>query len=316
MAATLVLLPLAAPFILGAQSAPPPSFDVASVRQDTRHSWVRRPWTPNIDCAPIGQCGVSGSRFTEEFASLDDLIMDAYKVKRYQIANLPKWGDTGQDVYDIDARVEGDRTPTLDEARQMLQTLLADRFQLKLHHETRELPVYALVVGKNGPKLAPRRDPCTLPGLVVRDGPGRGGNTGGDERGGAGAGRDAKDGDKKGGDKGGGGKDLGFIQTWAIIPEILSGMTDRPVIDRTGLEEPAYCTLDGQDPLMTVIMQVGPLGGGRGGDPENRTAIPDPGSTGASIFTAVEEKWGLKLEPQKAPVDVLVIDRVERPSEN
>ena len=75
MAATLVLLPLAAPFILGAQSAPPPSFDVASVRQDKRHSWVRRPWTPNIDCAPIGQCGVSGSRFTEEFASLDDLIM-------------------------------------------------------------------------------------------------------------------------------------------------------------------------------------------------------------------------------------------------
>ncbi len=68
---------------------------------------------------------------------------------------------------------------------------------------------------------------------------------------------------------------------------------------------------------MVVLMEAGPGGGaGRGGDPQNRTAIPDADSAGPSIFTAVEEKWGLKLESQKAAVDVLVIDRVERPSEN
>jgi uncharacterized protein (TIGR03435 family) len=181
----------------------------------------------------------------------------------------------------------------------MLQTLLADRFQLKLHHETRELPVYALVVGKNGPKLKPRREPCLIPGMVTRNGPGRGGDKTGD-----------------GENKAGGGVDLGFISSWAFVPEMLSGRADRPVIDKTGFEEPAYCTLDGQDPLMALLEQMGPGGAGRGGDPQNRTAIPDADSSGTSVFTAVEDKWGLKLEPQKAPVDVLVIDRVERPSEN
>ena len=169
------------------------------------------------------------------------------------------------------------------------------------HREPRDTPVYALVVGKNGPKLKPRRDPCALPGAVIRRDGGRVVEEGGD-----------KGGDTKGGEK----EPLPFIQAWAFIPELLSGMADRPVIDKTGLEEPAYCTLDGNDPLMTLIMQVGPLGGGRGGDPQNRTAIPDADSTGTSIFSAVEDKWGLKLEPQKAPVDVLVIDHVTRPSEN
>ncbi len=179
--------------LVKAQTEAPPTFEVASVRQDKRYSWVRRPWSANVDCGPIAKCGLLGNRFNEEFASLDDLIMDAYKVKRFQIAGLPSWGDTGQDVYDVEAKVEGDH-PTLDQARRMLQTLLADRFQLKLHHEQRELPVYALVPGKNGSKLVPTEKPCMLPG-------GRGGDTGGD---------------------------LSLIQQWAIVPEILSGAPTVP----------------------------------------------------------------------------------------
>ncbi len=139
------------------------SFEVASIKQNTRYSWVRRPWSPNVDCAPIGHCGVSGNRFTEEFASLDDLIMDAFGVKRYQIVNLPSWGDTGKDVYDVEARAAEGQTLSLAEARRMLQTLLAERFQLKVHHEMRELPVYALVKGKGAPKLKPTDKQCAFP---------------------------------------------------------------------------------------------------------------------------------------------------------
>jgi uncharacterized protein (TIGR03435 family) len=279
-----------------------PSFEVASVRQHPIPvGMMRRPWSPNIDCGPIAQCGLSGNRFNE-VASLVDLIMDAYKVKRFQISGLPSWGDSGHDVYDIAATMPEGGTPTLDQARRMLQTLLADRFQLKIHHESKELPVYALVIGKNGSKLKPTAVACGLPeaydGSVSRAG--------------------VKLGDV--GAKGGGGRGgeaLTLLNSWALMPEMLSMFADRPVIDKTGLDAAAYCTLDGMDPLFSVIMQVGPGagGGGRGGE-QARTTIPDADSNGASIFTVIEEKWGMKLEPQKAPVDVLAIDHVERPSEN
>ena len=148
---------------LQAQSQTPPAFEVASVKEDKSHQWVRRPWSPNVDCGPVAKCGLFGNRFSDQVASLDDLLMDAYSVKRFQISGLPAWGDTGTDVYDVEATIGGDRAPTLDEARVMLQTLLAERFQLKIHRETRELPVYALVVAKNGPKLKPSDTPCNFP---------------------------------------------------------------------------------------------------------------------------------------------------------
>jgi len=285
-----------------AQSEAPPAFEVASVRQHAIPvGMMRRPWSPNIDCGPIARCGLSGNRFTE-LASLTDLIMDAYKVKRFQISGLPSWGDSGRDVYDVAATMPEGPTPTLDQARRMLQTLLADRFQLKVHHETKELPVYALVAGKNGPKLKPTAVACGLP--EITGGGGRGAPRGGE-------------GGSKGGGGGRGGGALTLLNSWALMPEMLSMFADRPVIDKTGLVEPAYCTLDGQDPLFSVIMLVGPgAGGGGRGDAQARTTIPDADSSGASIFTAVEEKWGLKLEPQKAPVELLVIDHVARPSEN
>lgn len=302
----------AAATLLHAQSTAPPEFEVASIRPHPlpAQGGMRRPWSPNIDCGPIAQCGLAGNRFTE-VASLIDLIMDAYSVKRFQVSGLPSWGDSGRDIYDIAAVVpqgkpHGGPTPTLDQARRMLQALLADRFQLKLHHETKAIPVYALVLAKNGPKLKPTTVACGLP--EVAGGGGRGGGTKGGDGGSKGGGR---------GTQGGGA--LTLLNSWALMPEMLAMFADRPVIDKTGLQEPAYCTLDGLDPLFSVIMQIGPGaggGGGRGGEAQARTTIPDADSTGASIFTVVEEKWGMKLEPQKAPVDTLVVDRVQRPSEN
>jgi uncharacterized protein (TIGR03435 family) len=280
-----------------AQSDKTAAFDVASVKQHLIPSgFIRRPWSPNIDCGPIAQCGVFGNRFTDSLASLTDLMMDAYSVRRYQISGLPVWGDSGLDVYDVDARVEEGRTLTLDQARRMLQTLLADRFQLKIHHETRELSVYALVVGKTLMKLKPTKETCSVPPLPAPNG-GRGSGN----RGGGGAGGPAI-----------GPQPPGLMQSWAVMTSMLSVPSGRPIIDKTGLTEFAYCTLEGYDPLMTVMLQLGP--GGPGGAPPIPNAGGDPGSV--SIFTAVEEYWGLKLEPRKGPVDMLVIDHVERPREN
>jgi uncharacterized protein (TIGR03435 family) len=96
-----------------------------------------------------------------------------------------------------------------------------------------------------------------------------------------------------------------FFRSWDRIPEFLSKFTALPVIDKTGLDG-IYCTNDGQDPELAVLL------GGDGPAMPGVISVVD----GNSIFAAIEEKWGLKLEPQKSPVDMLVIDHVERPSGN
>src|SRR5947207_15483107 len=109
-------LPIAAAAIFAgtllAQSEAPLAFEVASVKVHEMRGFIRRPWSAKIECPPL-HCGISGNRFTEDVASLGDLIMDAYKVRRYQVSGLPDWGDSGQDVYDIAAKVAGDQPPTL-----------------------------------------------------------------------------------------------------------------------------------------------------------------------------------------------------------
>jgi uncharacterized protein (TIGR03435 family) len=96
---------------------------------------------------------ISGSLVTVSISTLRRLIQNGYQVQPYQISGGPAWVNDTAPVYDIAARAPGESTPTADEARQMLQTLLADRFKLVLHRETREVPAYALVIAKNGSKL-------------------------------------------------------------------------------------------------------------------------------------------------------------------
>jgi uncharacterized protein (TIGR03435 family) len=81
------------------------------------------------------------------------LIMYAYNMKNYQVSGPTPPSPVGDTFYDVVAKAEGDAAPTKEEFRQMLQSLLADRFKLKIHRENREMPVYALVLGKNGPKF-------------------------------------------------------------------------------------------------------------------------------------------------------------------
>ena len=116
----------------------PATFEVASIRQHT----------PAITEVAIL---VSGTRVTVTAYALLGLIMDAYKLEPYQIAGRADWMDN--DRYDITARAAGENPPTSAQVETMLQTLLADRFQLRFHRETRQLPEYALVLGRNGPKL-------------------------------------------------------------------------------------------------------------------------------------------------------------------
>jgi uncharacterized protein (TIGR03435 family) len=128
----------------------------------------------------------------------------------------------------------------------MLQTLLADRFHLKIHHETRDLPAYALVLAKNGPKLRPSPDkPCdNLPGRAGAD------------------------------------PNLHFLTSWDRIPEMLGMFMDRPVIDKTGFEG-RYCASDRQEPMFSLDMRGLFRGAGRGAEaapatPPIPTALPHP----------------------------------------
>ncbi len=264
---------LAAAFVAAlsapAQTPGGPVFEVASLRPHPGPAGgiLTKPWLPTFQCPPRQNCGILGNRFREESVTLAELIMDAYKIKNFQIAGLPPWGDSQANMYDLDAKVEGDEPPTVDKVRLMLQAFLADRFQLRIHHESRLLPVYALVPSKKAVKLIPNKAPC-----LARPGHKELSTT-------------ARQSDDP-------------PLPWSFSVEQVAVRAQRPVIDETGLDADAgYCTADGESPLLAVLFEM------YAGDP-------------VSVFTAVEEKWGMKLESKKAPVDVVVIDRVEKPAEN
>jgi uncharacterized protein (TIGR03435 family) len=228
-----------------AQTDTPLSFEVASVRKRVLDATVTHP-----SGSPIR--GISGNQFRQDLATALSLIEDAYQVNEYQVIGLPGWAGSGKEIYEISAKTPGEDTPSQARVRLMLQTLLAERFQLRFHHETREVPTYALVVAKGGPKLTP---------IVRREG--------------------AEPGISMGMN--------------AVLLALYAG---RPVVDKTGLTGSySFTPLD-----WAAMIQAR----------DGAAAAP----TLTSVFTEVEDKWGLKLEPQKGPSDVLVIDHIERPSEN
>jgi uncharacterized protein (TIGR03435 family) len=228
-----------------------PQFEVASIRPHQ---------------GPISRIDIStaGLRFTAEAQPVGGLITWAYDVKSYQVSAVPNLplSDT---FYDIGAKAEGEGAPSRAEFRQMLQSLLADRFKLKVHRETRDMNVYALVVSKSGSKLkesAPDASPMGYMNVVGRN----------------------------------------YHATRAkatmddVVQAIGNSFLDRPVLDKTGLSGTYNLSL-------TYT-------------PDIRSNRGEPDPNDISIFTAVQEQLGLKLEPQKASIEVLVVDSVEKPSEN
>jgi uncharacterized protein (TIGR03435 family) len=224
-----------------------------------------------------------GGRFNATNITLRLLIRNAYRVQDFQISGGPNW--LNSEHFDILARAEGNPSP--DEFSVMMRALLADRFRLSVHTETRQLPVYALVMTRSDGKLGPQlhRTDC-LSGNAPRPGPANPNEP----------------------------QACGTIRTFvghltfrgvpmARILQGLSDATGRTVVNRTELT--GNFDLD----LHWTPEQI----------PQRPTGAPEPSPTdasGPSIFTAVQEQLGLKLESTKGPVDVLVIDHVEQPSED
>lgn len=212
-----------------------------------------------------------GGRFLMTGASLKMMITFAYDLKDFQVTGEPGWANA--DKWDLNAKGEGvggDR-PQPDIFRKMLRELLEDRFQLKTHEETKEMPIYWLVPAKGGPKLKASE---TSPGPRIRIG--RGGLSGN-----------------------------GF--TMDILSKQVSRIVGRDVIDKTDLK-------GNYDLELNYSAEAVP--GGGGGAPPSADALAAAGSNGPTIFTALQEQLGLKLDPQKGPVKVLVIDKVMKPTEN
>lgn len=279
MKAALLLAFVAAPVVFCQTPAAHPEFEVASVK----------PSAPLTDTGLIVGVHIDGAMVRCTYLTLLNYLGMAYDVKDYQIIG-PDW--LVSEHFDIVAKrpegVEGEKS-----LRGMVASLLADRFKLVMHRETRDLPAYALVVGKGGLKiqeLPPDPDGADTGKVDVNvTGGGRGGTTV---------------------DLGGGSSltyGLNKLEARKVtIPSIvdsLSKFMDRPVVDMTGLTGRYNFTLDySVDELRNLVRASG-------GD---ASRIPDfGGDQSVSIFTSVES-LGLKLEPRKAPVEVIVIDSIQK----
>jgi uncharacterized protein (TIGR03435 family) len=149
--------------------ARPPRFDVVSIKQASIPADV----LPRL-LSLGGSCGLpaierSGSLVTVPLGTVCGLIRVAYDVADYQVVGVPAELSRGEasNFLQIEARVEGGTTPSVADARLMLQTLLAERFGLRIHREPREIPVYALVAAKGGPRFTPCANPDAPSGYVA-----------------------------------------------------------------------------------------------------------------------------------------------------
>ena len=284
---------------LGQQPDPKFTFEVASIKPAAPQAMGR---------IQMGGGGGPGTpdpgriRFTN--MPLRMLIMRAYDVQSFQVAG-PSWMDSQH--FDVIAKVP--HGATREEARMMLQNLLADRFKLKLHKESKEAPIFELVVAKGGIKMKEAAQPAAAPAEGA-GGPPPGPPT-----------RD-KDGFLRTphGQLGiqarvnGRMRMQGDAVTMARLTDILGMALGRPVVDKTGLTGAYDVALD----FSPEGMGPGPKGPGPGAGGGNPAELPrDSNDSGPTIFTALQEQLGLKLESRKGPVDLLVVDSVEKmPTEN
>jgi uncharacterized protein (TIGR03435 family) len=253
-----------------------PEFEVASVKPNTSvNVRPREEFFPN--------------RYSATNVTLRTLIHAAYGIpnpygQRHYLKGGPDWLDSER--FDVEGKVEEGAIPANlpandrnDQIRLMLQTLLADRFHLKVHHEMREVPVYEMVVAKNGPKLQKAASERECVGIPVGSTacPGR-------LSGGMGRGITAK------------------ALELSQLAQFLSGFADRPILDKTGI--------GGLFDIKTTPWrpdQPGPnFAAEAHADPE---VLP-------TLFTMLQEQLGLRLVPSKALLEVLVIDSVQKPSQN
>jgi uncharacterized protein (TIGR03435 family) len=236
----------------------------------------------------LNKSGVSGShssldndRFTATNVSLKNVMQyQAYGIPEPRILDGPKWLNTER--FDIQAKADSATLDALKPLRRedrqlqiqrMFQQLLADRFKLTVHWETRELPVYAMIVAKNGSHLQATKQTDDGASISTNNGEltARG---------------------------------VTMAEIARALTQELSRELGRVVVDKTGVDGRYDITL-----RWTPESGAAPVSYGAG----DTASQPD---AGPSIFTAFQEQLGLKLESTKGPVQVLVIDHVEMPSEN
>jgi bla regulator protein blaR1 len=285
----LAVVVLAIPLLCQTPTGTKPSFEVATIK-----------------ASDPGQRGMMiqmqpGGRLVIKGAPVRNLLTNAFRVRDFQVTGGPTW--MGTDRWDIEARAEegsiSQRTGLPDPTKPdpislRLQSLLEERFQLKYHTETRELPIYELSIAKGGSKmkLAEDQTPYSPPERGAAPPPPM-------QPGGAMPRFSMR--------MGRGNLEAVAMDETSIL-QTLSSVVGRIIVDKTGLKG-----------LYDVKLQWTPdppAGGtplGVPGGPELGPAI-DP--NGPSIFTAIQEQLGLKLEATKGPVDVIVVDSVQKPSEN
>jgi len=200
---------------------------------------------------------------------LKALIEVAYDLPSNRVLGGPAW--LSSDRFDINAKPEGSiNVSTQDgvaQLRLMLQAMLAERFKVDVHWETKEVPVYALMVDKNGPKMK------AVPG--------------GNGEGSATAGRGT----------------LSGLAPMVRLARELSNFLGRPVLDQTGLQGRFEFKLEwtpDQSPARTAVAGAGSDAGLSNDD------------LGASLFTAIQEQLGLRLQSQRGSASVLIVDRAEK----
>jgi uncharacterized protein (TIGR03435 family) len=257
-----------------AQTAPPPAFEVATIKpMDAKH-----PHPPSVS--------ITRDQFEATGMTLKDLIKIAcdlnYGADR-QVTGGPAWTNSAR--FDIEAKEDESLAAKLQklpqeqrgvQLRQMLRDLLTDRFKLQIHHETEDLPVYELVVAKNGPKLTPasnepivtKLDSATRPRSFIRVA-------------------------SKGVVVANAADPPMIVTILSTLPEI----GGRLVVDKTGLTGKYDFTL-------------------KWASDSGAEADPPTPDAGPALFTALQEELGLRLESKKTPVDMIVIDNAELPASN
>ena len=289
---TWILLVVIAGFASLRAQTPAPAeklkFEVASVRENT---------------ADDGKVMIGlqpGGRFTAVNVPLWDLIRQAFAVQRTQIVGAPDWTETAR--YDIVAKAEseiprGGPGAPIGPLNVMLQDLLEDRFKLRAHRDTREMPIYALVLARGDRKLGPGLARSKVDCAAMRGRGARGGLPPGPPPGPPPPGERPTCGMRMAPNQ----VQAGGVQL-AQLTQILSQYTQRIVADRTGLEG----TFDID---LTFTPDRLPQG-----TPPPGVPLPSIDPDGPSLFTALQEQLGLKLESERAPAEVVVIDHVERPT--
>jgi uncharacterized protein (TIGR03435 family) len=274
------------------------AFDVASIKQNTSDERAHT----NVNLSFLEDVPPKGGLLSAVGFSLNTYIGFAYNLSPGQVQllrpGLPKWAISER--FDVQARAEG--SPTRDQMRLMMQSLLADRFKLAVHFETRQVPVFALVLdkpGKIGTQLIPHPDTAPCVNAPPQPAPSATPASGKDDRWFTPCGSEGML--FVSGRAHSGGENLTMDRFANMLPAASMGALslDRPVSDQTGLSGNFDFRIEFTPEF------AGP-------PPPNF----QPDATGPTFIEALREQLGLKLVPQTGPVDVLVIDHVEEPSPN